>query len=96
MPQQNSAEQNGNHDTTHTSQGDYGEAFPKSKKVFVEGPHGVQVPMREISLAGGEPPLRVNDTSGPLGIDPHVGLPNLRAPWIDRRGGVIEGATTMR
>jgi phosphomethylpyrimidine synthase len=96
VPQQNGAEQNGNHDTTDTSQGDYGEAFPKSKKVFVEGPHGVQVPMREISLAGGEPPLRVNDTSGPLGIDPHVGLPNLRAPWIDRRGGVIEGETTYR
>ena len=56
------------------SESDYGSAFPKSRKVFVEGRHGIRVPMREISLTGGEPPLRVNDTSGPLGVDPHSGL----------------------
>ena len=80
MPHQNGAERNGDRDLNDPSEGDYGRAFPKSRKVFVEGRHGVRVPMREISLAGGEPPLRVNDTSGPLGVDTHAGLPKLRAP----------------
>ena len=30
---------------------------------------GVRVPMREIALSGGEPPLRVYDTSGPQDHD---------------------------
>ena len=59
--------------------GDYGSAFPASRKVYVEGRHGVRVPMREIELSGGEPPLRVYDTSGPLGADVRQGLPPLRA-----------------
>ena len=80
MPHQNGAERNGDRDMNDALEGDYGPAFPKSRKVFVEGRTGVRVPMREISLAGGEPPLRVNDTSGPLGVDPHSGLPKLRAP----------------
>ena len=96
MPHQNGAERNGDRDMNDPSEGDYGSAFPKSRKVFVEGRHGVRVPMREISLTGGEPPLRVNDTNGPLGVDPHSGLPKLRAPWIEGRGGVIEGDTTYR
>ena len=69
-------------------EGDYGMHFPNSRKVHVEGPHGVRVPMRQISLAGGEPPLTVYDTSGPIGADPHVGLPALRRPWIEARGDV--------
>ncbi|HEX5725564.1 MAG TPA: phosphomethylpyrimidine synthase ThiC, partial [Longimicrobiaceae bacterium] len=68
--------------------GDYGEAFPNSRKVYVEGRRGVRVPMREIALSGGEPPLRVYDTSGPLGADVRQGLPPLRAEWIRARGGV--------
>src|SRR5216684_2017225 len=40
-------------------------AFPNSRKVHIDGPQGVRVPMREIALSGGEPPLRVYDTSGP-------------------------------
>ncbi len=69
--------------------GDYGDAFPNSHRVFVEGPapHRVRVPFREITLSGGEPPLRVYDTSGPQGHDPLVGLPKLREPWIGTRGG---------
>ena len=54
---------------------DYPGAFPNSKKVHVEGSRGVRVPMREIHLTGGEPPLRVYDTSGPRGIDVRRGLP---------------------
>jgi phosphomethylpyrimidine synthase len=65
---------------------DYGEAFPNSTKVYVDGPQGVRVPMREIALSGGEPPLRVYDTSGPLGFDVREGLPPLREAWQSERG----------
>jgi phosphomethylpyrimidine synthase len=64
---------------------DYGEAFPSSRKVYAEGRHGIRVPMREIHLSGGEPPLRVYDPSGPLGLDVREGLPPLRAAWIRAR-----------
>ena len=57
---------------------DYGDAFPNSRKVHVEGLHDIRVPFREIALSGGEPPLRVYDTSGPRGCDVHEGLPILR------------------
>ena len=96
MPDENGAAAKKRQHTVRDSAGDYGPAFPSSRKVFVEGRHGVRVPMREITLAGGEPSLRVNDTSGPLGADPHMGLPKLRAGWIEERGGVIEGDTSYR
>jgi phosphomethylpyrimidine synthase len=60
----------------------YGEAFPRSTKVYLEGRRGVRVPVREIALSGGELPLQVYDTSGPDGFDVHEGLPPLRRPWI--------------
>src|SRR5687768_3519760 len=60
----------------------YRGVFPNSTKVYLEGPHGVRVPMREIALSGGEPPLRVYDTSGPQGFDVREGLPPLRGEWI--------------
>ena len=64
---------------------DYPGAFPNSRKVFVGSPGGVRVPMREIHLGGGEPPLRVYDTSGPLGLNVRQGLPPLREAWIRER-----------
>ncbi|HSK21517.1 MAG TPA: phosphomethylpyrimidine synthase ThiC, partial [Longimicrobiales bacterium] len=64
------------------------QAFPSSCKVYVDGAHGVRVPMREISLSGGEPPLRVYDTSGPQGFDATAGLPKLRRDWVVGRGDV--------
>ncbi|HSJ24672.1 MAG TPA: phosphomethylpyrimidine synthase ThiC [Longimicrobiales bacterium] len=67
---------------------DYGDAFPNSRKVYVDGRAGVRVPMREIALSGDEPPLRVYDTSGPLGGDVRQGLPKLRESWILGRGDV--------
>src|SRR6476620_10731351 len=70
---------------TASAPGDYDAAFPNSRKVFVDGPGGLHVPMREIVLSGGEPPLRVYDTSGPQGHDVRVGLPALRAEWIRKR-----------
>ncbi len=61
------------------------ECFPNSTKVYVDGPQGVRVPMRETSLSGGEPALRVYDTSGPQGFDVQEGLPLLRQAWIPSR-----------
>ena len=77
---------------------DFGSAFPNSCKIHVpgDGTHGVQVPMREITLSGGEPPLRVYDTSGPQGCDVRHGLPALRRDWILARGGVEEGGRSYR
>ncbi|MGQ0618558.1 MAG: phosphomethylpyrimidine synthase ThiC [Panacagrimonas sp.] len=73
--------------------------FPASRKIFVEGPNGIRVAMREISqtatrTAGGiepNPPITVYDTSGPftdpaVTIDLRAGLPGLRMPWIEARG----------
>jgi phosphomethylpyrimidine synthase len=64
---------------------DYPGAFPGSRKVYVEGPRGIRVPMREIHLSGGEPPLRVYDSSGPGEVDPRLGLPTVRSGWIGER-----------
>src|SRR5579862_2005327 len=68
----------------------YGDAFPNSRKVYVEGPHSVRVPFREISLSGGEPPLRVYDTSGPRGHDARAGLPRVRATSARGTGCVTQ------
>ena len=77
---------------------DFGSAFPNSCKIHVpgDGTHGVQVPMREITLSGGEPPVRVYDTSGPQGCDARHGLPALRRDWILARGGVEESGRSYR
>jgi phosphomethylpyrimidine synthase len=61
------------------------EAFPNSRKVYLDGSRGIRVPMREIALSGGEPPLRVYDPSGPAGHDVRHGLPPVRARWIGER-----------
>ncbi len=70
--------------------------LPGSRKVYVSGPRGIRVPMREIQLqptAGlngkleVNPPVRLYDTSGPYTdpaakIDLRRGLPELRKAWI--------------
>jgi phosphomethylpyrimidine synthase len=78
----------------------YGDAFPNSTKVYVEGSRGIRVPMREIALSGGEPPLRVYDTSGPRGRDVGEGLASVRSTWIAERdvgrtGGQADGRKRM-
>ena len=65
---------------------DFTAAFPGSRKVFVDGPPGVRVPMREIELTNGES-LRVYDSSGPAGHDVREGLPKLREAWVAPRRG---------
>jgi phosphomethylpyrimidine synthase len=74
----------------------FAEAFPNSTKVHVGAERGLAVPMREIALSGGEPSLRVYDTSGPQGHGVHDGLPPLRADWIAQRGGVVETPRSWR
>ena len=68
-----------------------------SRKVHVgaKSGSGVRVAMREIDLEGGEPSVRVYDTSGPYTdpdatIDINKGLPQLRREWIMARGDVEE------
>ena len=69
---------------------------PASRKIYVTGSRpDLRVPMREVCLHGGEPPLRLYDTAGPW-TDPQahpdikLGLPPLRQPWIVGRGDVEE------
>ncbi|MBL8135739.1 MAG: phosphomethylpyrimidine synthase ThiC [Acidobacteria bacterium] len=79
--------------------GDYADAFPSSFRVFDEssvptpsGPVPIRVPMREVRLSGGEPPVRLYDTSGPRVADVRDGLPKLRAPWVEARRGLSTGS----
>ena len=72
------------------SSSDNGNAFANSEKVYIKGRDNVRVPARKIDLASGEPPVYVYDTSGPQGHDVSEGLPPLRRPWIEARGGVHE------
>src|SRR4051812_15128354 len=73
---------------------DFATAYPNSRKVHEEraarltpdGPETtLRVPVREVTLSGGEPPVRLYDTSGPQGHDVRAGLPKLRQPWIEAR-----------
>src|SRR3954467_15217215 len=79
---------------------DFAAAYPNSRKGSEKrtarlppgGPETtLNVPVREVTLTGGEPPVRLYDTSGPQGHDVRAGLPKLRAEWIDarRRSGVV-------
>jgi phosphomethylpyrimidine synthase len=77
-----------------SSDDSYGTAFPNSTKVHLDGPHGIRVPMREIALSGGEPPLRVYDSSGPRGGEAREGLPGVRNAWI--RGRDVEACHPER
>jgi phosphomethylpyrimidine synthase len=64
------------------------QSFPSSRKVEVSE---LAVPFREIALTGGEPPLRVYDTTGPQGCSVRTGLPKRRAEWIARRLASSDG-----
>ncbi len=66
------------------------QAYPNSRKVYVEQ-GDLRVPFREIELSGGEPALRVYDTTGPQGVDVREGLPALRESWIEARGDTEKG-----
>jgi phosphomethylpyrimidine synthase len=64
--------------------------LPGSRKIYAEG-----VPFREVALSGGEPPVRLYDTSGPYtdetaAIDISKGLASRRRDGILTRGDVEE------
>jgi phosphomethylpyrimidine synthase len=63
-------------------------------KIYLDGPHGIRVPMRQIHLTDGTS-FRVYDTSGAhtdpgLEVDVRRGIPALREPWILARGDTEE------
>ncbi len=66
------------------------------RRIYHQSPtRGLAVPMREIELSGGNPPIRLYDTSGPYGDpatepQPTHGLAPLRRAWILERGDVVE------
>jgi phosphomethylpyrimidine synthase len=69
-----------------------------SRKVYVEGPDDLRIPVRRVDLTNGEH-FDLYDTSGPYTddtatIDLRAGLPKLRQPWIDAREPV-DGASTQ-
>jgi phosphomethylpyrimidine synthase len=73
-----------------------GHPMSHSRKIYVAGSRSdIRVPMREITLSGGEPPLRLYDTSGAY-TDPDAhpdikrGLAPLRQAWVLERGDVVE------
>ena len=78
--------------------------FPRSNKIFVEGSdESIRVGMREVECdntgtsfgAEENPSIPVYDTSGPLtdpstNIDLSVGIPRIRAEWIEKRNDTLE------
>ena len=86
---------------TPSASTDYVTAFPNSSKVYEEKAVAIpraeherdplrvtlRVPFREVALSGGEPPIRLYDTSGPQGHDVQLGLPKLRDSWVGTRLG---------
>ena len=60
------------------------------RKIFVEGPNGIKVPFKEISLTNNDAPVRIYDTTGPENTDVMKGLPELRKSWILNRGEYVE------
>src|SRR5262245_24049160 len=56
--------------------------LPASERAFLTD-GDIRVPVRRISVGGGEAPVEVYDPSGPRAADLRAGLPKLRQPWID-------------
>src|SRR5215470_2256400 len=75
-------------------QRDLGDDFPSSEKVYVSD-GDIRVPQREIHVGGGDPSVRVYDTTGPQGHDVRTGLPKLRAPWIAARAARGDATPTQ-
>ena len=68
----------------------------RSRKIYLTGSRSdIRVPMREVALSGGEPPIVLYDTSGPYTdsnthTDIKRGLSPLRLPWVLGRADVEE------
>jgi phosphomethylpyrimidine synthase len=62
-------------------------AEARTHKIWTDVDHegtALRVPARRIHLDGDEH-LDVYDVSGPEGIDPREGLPEIRGPWVEKR-----------
>ena len=80
-------------------------AIAGSHKIYSSpaGQSGIAVPFREVVLdrSAAEPPVRLYDTSGPYTddlatIDLTAGLPQIRAPWLQRRGFITPVARALK
>lgn len=65
------------------------ECFPASTKMYKEVVHQptgelLKVPFRRVALTNGTD-FDLYDTSGPQGVNPRDGLPQLRSSWVARR-----------
>ena len=67
---------------------DFSTAFPNSSKDSSSTARRTSAcPMREIALDGGEPPIRVYDTSGPQDHDvERRACRSCATPWVRPRG----------
>jgi len=66
------------------------------RKIYVDGPNGIKVPFKEISLTNNDEPVWVYDTTGPENDDVLKGLPELRKPWILSRGNYTEKKSSYK
>ena len=57
--------------------------------------HVLRIPKKRVHLGGGEEPLDLYDTRGPLDRDPAQGLAPLRTDWITRRLARSDGNNTQ-
>jgi phosphomethylpyrimidine synthase len=70
-----------------------------SRKVYLDGPDGLRIPVRRVELTNGEH-FDLYDTSGPYTdpdavVDVRAGLPKLRQPWVEEREPVDGAATQL-
>ncbi len=70
-----------------------------SRKVYLDGPDGIRVPVRRVELTNGEH-FDVYDTTGPYTdsnavIDVRAGLPKVRTSWIASREPINGAATQL-
>ncbi|KAI3425322.1 hypothetical protein D9Q98_009086 [Chlorella vulgaris] len=66
------------------------DCFPSSEKHYQPVLHEetgavLQVPFRRVTLTGGSGVFDIYDTSGPQGVNPRQGLPQIRRKWVERR-----------
>lgn len=79
----------------------YNDAFPNSTKEYKTVTHEptghvLKVPFRRVHLDDPlRPHLDLYDTSGPRDVNPHDGIPKIRAEWTAKREGKHERYTQM-
>ncbi|KAL3802626.1 hypothetical protein HJC23_011950 [Cyclotella cryptica] len=75
----------------------YNDAFPNSTKEYktiLHNSHTLRIPFRRVHLSDSTH-LDLYDTSGPRDCDPKLGLPKIRADWVEAREGKFDRYTQM-